>query len=166
MTRLPASNDAVFAEIQNIHDRNKLFLDAIGMQYDVFANQVNKPYRQFLKRSHQITTLLNSRFVQENAENALTSTPIEISGYPNPRGKRAGSRIAPRQQSDSLNTGNRRASMYARALADANTTFEMEVRPQTVRFSNHTVELSGTLEEQFIEWRQILGEIQRLETSE
>lgn len=160
-SRLPATNDPVFAEIETMRARNELFVDAIQGQYQVFARQVDEPYRRFLARSHRITASLNTDLIEER-EAARYGGATMIGPLVEARSV-DGTRISfINRRSDSLNSG-ANARAYAAALAQAGNTFEMAVQPQTLRFSTHTFNLSGTLEEQFNQWREILGELHTLE---
>lgn len=161
--RLPAANDPVFAEIATIGERNELFLDVLQGQYEVFVRQVDEPYRRFLARSQRITTSLNSAFIEEQEAARYGSATLLEVGVDSKSVE--ATRISYRnRRSNTLNTGTN-ARAYAAALAAAGNAFEMTVQPQTLEFSTHTVNLSGTLEEQFSQWREILGELYTLETT-
>jgi hypothetical protein len=162
-TRLPAANDPVFAEIASMRERNELFLDALQGQYDVFARQVDDPYRKFLARSQLITASLNADIIEER-EAARYGTALELAQDYEGQST-AGTRINnSNRRSNTLNTGaNTRA--YAAALAAAGNSFEMTVQPQTLEFSSHTFNLSGSLEEQFRQWREILRELYTLDVA-
>jgi hypothetical protein len=160
--RMPAANDPVFAQIENIRNRNDLFLDAIQGQYTVYARRVDEPYRRFLARSQSITSAINGRL---NAEDTEARYRSPIIGAPAESRSVEGTRIDIRnRRSDRLNQG-ADAARYAAALADAGSAFELDLTPQTLEFSQRTVTLTGSVEEQFAQWREILREMQALDTA-
>jgi hypothetical protein len=161
--RLPAANDPVFAEIETIRNRNELFLDAVQGQYTVFARTVDEPYRRFLARSNLITRRINAGINTEDEE-ARRGASMVVGPDVNSRNVE-GTRIAvTNRRSNRLNRGSD-AALYASALADAGSSFEMALAPQTLEFAQHTVTLTGTVEEQFAQWREILREMQALDST-
>jgi hypothetical protein len=161
LDRMPPATDPVFVRIESIRNRNDLFLDALQDQYTVFARTVDEPYRQFLARSNVITAginySINAKTVARRYGATLPVAPERTTHNMSPMRYDFSTR-----RSNRLNYG-KNSTLYAAALADAGQAFEMHVAPQTLEFSQHTVTLTGSVEEQFAQWREILQELHALD---
>ena len=58
----------------------------------------------------------------------------------------------------------KQSKLNAAALSELGDSFSAEVKPLLVEVQGRTVELSGTADEQFLKWRQLLREIYESET--
>jgi hypothetical protein len=56
------------------------------------------------------------------------------------------------------------AKVAAQEVKELATSFQSEVAPQVVELEGRTLRLTGTAEEQYREWRRLLGEIYREES--
>ncbi len=165
--RLPAINDDIFKYINNIQNRHFSFLDALQGQYDSFITQIEAPYREFIRLSYRTTEYVNDELIQIEEDlskgspvnGALVDRALENSKVT----KMSGSRIDRSEiKSNNLNSGARRR-IYSSNLALSGQVFEQEIAPITVQAINQSVELSGSVDEQYEQWQQILQQMIELE---
>jgi len=64
---------------------------------------------------------------------------------------------------DAFNTRSE-AQMHVEAIAELGQSLETEIAPQTIELEERTVTLSGSVESQYEQWREILAEIYANET--
>jgi hypothetical protein len=58
------------------------------------------------------------------------------------------------------------AEMYAEALEELGLSLEAEITPQVIELEDRTVVLSGNVEDQYAQWRELLAELYRAEIGE
>ncbi len=58
------------------------------------------------------------------------------------------------------------AEIHVQALDELGQSLEAEITPQVIELEDRTVMLSGNVEDQYAQWREILGDIYRAEIGE
>jgi len=56
--------------------------------------------------------------------------------------------------------------LHIEALAELGNSLEMEIAPQTIELEERTITLSGSVEAQYEQWRELLADIYASETGE
>ena len=145
LRRAPAEDDPMIARVQRIRDQEYRFIDAVDQQYvDLFETM-------------QPTYNLWRQFGREQAEYreeyAQRLTQRDKAG---PRGTYA----AMEQTYNAFKW----SKIQQQDLEDLARGFNNEVQPTVLEASGSVYQLSGSLESQYAEWRDILGEIFRLES--
>ena len=168
INHLPAANDGIFAQIVSIQDRHDAFLDSLQQEYAIFMARIEEPYRNFINLSYRTSEYINDELMKRDEENEggvpkyanLTDNPAAIYRVK----KMSGSRIGDIDfKSNRLNRG-RRSQIYSSNLALSGQVFEQEISPLSVQIDKQTYVLTGTVQEQYRQWQEILGEMIRLET--
>jgi hypothetical protein len=165
LDRLPAGNDPVWRQVEEMRSRNDAFLDAMQMRYDLHVDNIGESYLRFLDRSLTVTDQVNQNGLEfcERVNGNVVYKPKHVGRMSCKRDTSRSARpLNPRSTSNILNRGNR-AGFYAEVLAAANQPLEEIVAPVTLQFGDRTVQLTGTVEEQFRQWQGILAEMYRLE---
>lgn len=58
------------------------------------------------------------------------------------------------------------ASMHSAALEELGQSLEADITPQVIELEDRTVQLSGTVEDQYAQWREILADIYATEIAD
>jgi len=170
LTRIPADNDPMMLRVERIRSRNDLFLDVVQDYYRAFNNKMEAPYQEWRKLSYK--EVLYSRQLKEQGRKEKIAGLVAIAGgiaaatSGNNRTTRgaghigilAGARIF---GNSFLKT--EEALGHSSTLRELGASLESELEPSIVDLQDRSVTLSGTVDDQYQEWRRILGEMFRLE---
>ena len=172
VTRLPAANDPLLQRIQRIRDRDNAFVDTLQDYYGSFVKKMEGPYTSWRSENYFETMALEETRRSANAKllggaaaiiagilgAASNSNLGQVAGYV---GIGAGAYLAKE------GLGQREeAKMHEEALKELGASLNAEVQPHTVTLENRTVTLSGTVDQQYSQWRQILSDMYRTETGQ
>lgn len=145
LARLPAEGDPMLARVLRLRDQEYLFIDTVDEQYLALSEQMAPTYhlwRQF------------------GAEQAVYREDFEDRVSARDRRGAPGSYAALQQTYDVY----RLSRMHEQDLDELATGFNNEVAPTVMEVSGRVFRLSGSLESQYAEWREILRRIFALET--
>ena len=173
LTRIPASDDPIMLKVDRIRSRNDLFLDVIQDYYRAFNTNMSNPYQEWRKLSYK--EVLLERQLRDQARKEKIAGIVAIAGS-----------VAAANSSSSRNTrvGGLLGSVYGarvfarsflkadQALSHSETlremgrSLELELEPSVVDLQDRSITLSGTVEDQFVEWRRILSRMFEIEEGE
>lgn len=145
LRRAPAEDDPMIARVQRIRDQEYRFIDAVDQQYvDLFETMqpTYNLWRQFGREQAEYREEYAQRLAQRDKAG--------------PRGTYA----AMEQTYNAFKW----SKIQQQDLEDLARGFNNEVQPTVLEASGSVYRLSGSLENQYAEWRDILGEIFRLES--
>jgi hypothetical protein len=145
LQRQPASSDPLLQRILTIREREYLFIDVVDESYQQFYRDVKPVYD--LWRQVQ----------QEQVESSAARTTRELN-TPSPF-----ARGSYRALQESYNNY-RWVKVQELYVAELGEGFTNEVEPTQLDLNDSVYKLSGTLEQQYREWRRILAELFALET--
>ncbi len=163
--RLPAQNDPLMTRIQTIRERDYLYVDTLQDYYSTFARQMEQPYTEFRRLSYDEVVKLD-RLQRQSRRNmilgiaaivgglAATQTNSSVSSAAVYGGLLGGGWLI----KEAFSTGDE-AQLHVEALAELGQSMENEIAPQTIDLEERTVTLSGNVETQYEQWRQILAEM-------
>lgn len=168
--RLPADNDPTMARIRDIRERDYLFVDTIQDYYATYVREMRGPYDAWREVSFRETMQLEEaersarrRFV---AGAAAIAGGIAAVGQNNAAAQTAGI-VGVGAGAYLVRSGFDRsaeASMHIAALQEIGESLQAEVAPKVIELEDRTIMLSGTVEEQYEQWQDILMEIYLTET--
>lgn len=168
--RLPADNDPTMARIRDIRERDYLFVDTIQDYYATYVREMRGPYDAWREVSYRETMQLEEaersarrRFV---AGAAAIAGGIAAVGQNNAAAQTAGI-VGVGAGAYLVRSGFDRsaeASMHIAALQEIGESLQAEVAPKVIELDDRTIMLSGTVEEQYEQWQDILMEIYLTET--
>ncbi|MEQ9210855.1 MAG: hypothetical protein RLN96_13655, partial [Pseudomonadales bacterium] len=163
LDRLPADNDPMLDRVQSIQARDHMFVDVLQDYYFGFASNMQAPYREWRAQSYQETQLI--RDLQTSARNrrlagwlAIVSgaaASMEGNQYVATAGVvgiMAG--LTELQQSYSERD---EASLHIQTLSEIGQSLEEELEPNVIELQDRTITLTGTVRDQYEEWRKILA---------
>ena len=161
--RLPAADDPMMARISAIRDRDHMFVDTLNEYYADFYARLDKPYDDWRAYAYTEQVALDA-INRSSLWKKIGGAIAVIAGVAMSHGDDHGSvddilvlgGIAAIQSGfqDDQEKGIHRAALTE--LADS---FEGEVTPLLVDVDGRVVQLTGSAEAQFTQWRQLLQEI-------
>jgi hypothetical protein len=176
--RLPADNDPLLERLRRIRERDNLFVDTLQDYYTNFAGQMREPYTQWRDESYKETMDLREANRSATARTvggvlvglAGIAAAVLAGGSNSPWVESAGTAAAVVGVGAGtmlVKSGldqRAEAKMHAEALKEIAASLDAEIAPHTVTLEDRTVTLTGTVEQQYAQWRQILRDIYETET--
>lgn len=167
--RLPASNDPTAQRIQRIRERDYLFVDTTQEYYDAFSLQMEAPYQSW--RTQNYDEILAVRHLKrQSRERTIGGIVTVIAGIlaagSNSGATRAAGAVAIGSGAMLVKSGLAKkgeAQIHIEALAELGQSLETEVEPRTVTLEDQTITLSGNVQAQYQQWKQLLQKIYTLE---
>jgi hypothetical protein len=172
LVRLPADDDPMLRRVRAIRDRDFLLIDTLNGHFDNFSREMAGPYNEWRKaRSEEATALrkVESDALKRKLLGAaaiLGAIVVDSSGNGN-----YGSSVL----RDSLILGGAYAiktgfdrgaetDIHRDAIIELDESFSAEARPLVVEVEGEVHELTGSAEEQYVQWRALLKRIYASET--
>jgi hypothetical protein len=170
--RLPAEDSPLDERLQQVRERDYALLDTLDDQYQLSADHISDSYVNWrrsnyselqteadLKHSAAMRMLLGAAAVVGGIAAATSSNSSAATQVAGALGVGAGieafkSGIGQRAE----------AKAHAESLKQQTESFSAEVAPLNIEVEGKVVELKGTGEQQFMEWRRLLKELYQNET--
>ena len=165
LTRLPAENDPILNRIETIRERDYLYVDALQDYYSTFVRQMEIPYTEFRRMSYDEVMTLD-RLAADARRNMIVGVAAILGGiaatqsnnaatyYSSPVIIASGGWLI----KDAFDSGDER-QLHIETLAELGNSLEMEIAPRTIELEERTITLSGSVEDQYDQWRDILADI-------
>jgi len=163
--RLPAQNDPVINRIQDIRERDYLYVDALQDYYSNFVRQMETPYTEFRRMSYEEVMKMD-KLAADSRRNMIMGVAAIIGGIAATQSNNAAAYWSSPVIlasggwliKDAFSKGDER-QMHVEALAELGNSLEMEIAPQTIELEQRTITLSGSVEAQYEQWRELLADI-------
>ena len=162
LQRIPASNDPMIQRIDAIQARNDLFLDVVQSYYRGFNQNMSVPYTEWRRLSYK--EVVYERQIREQARKERIAGIAVIAGGllaagSNSRTTRTAGQAgifggAALFRRGFLKTDE--ANTHSQTLRELGSSLEAELEPSVVDLQDRSITLSGTVDDQFKEWRRIL----------
>jgi hypothetical protein len=170
--RLPAESDPMLERGRSIRERDHMFIDTMQEYYGAFSLEMLDPYQEWRKLSYEEAIALQE--LQADARRRLIAGGVAIlagvaGAGSNDRSGRAAANVAIIGGGYLLKSGLEKrseAQIYVQALEELGMSLEAEITPQVIELEDRTVMLSGNVEDQYDQWRELLTEIYRAEIGE
>lgn len=170
--RLPAEDDPVLMRVRQIRERDYMFVDTMQEYYASFVRQMDLPYREWRKAYYEEGQAL--REVKAQANRRMIGGALAVLGGILAQG--SSSRTARTAGVVGIGAGagvfmsglnkNEEAKVHAEALEEISASLDSEIAPHTIELDERSVTLSGSVNDQYNQWRQVLQEIYATETGE
>ena len=171
VTRLPADDDPVVQRMQRVRERDYALLDTLNEYYANFGGSIAEPYTQWRKYTHE--ELEAEAQAKRDALARQVLGAVAVVG-----GVMAGSETSSSAGSAAATAAviggiyafksglDKRAEIkiHAESLKQLGDSFQAEVQPMVVDVEGRTLQLKGSAEQQYAEWRQLLRELYEHET--
>ena len=170
--RLPAEGDPMMERIRSIRERDHLFIDTMQEHYDNFNDQMLDPYQEWRKLSYEEAIALQE-LKAESTRRLIAGGLAVLAGIAaassGDGSARAASNVAILGGGYLLKSGlekRNEAEIHVQALEELGQSLEAEITPQVIELEDSSVLLSGNVEDQYAQWREILADIYRAEIGE
>ncbi len=144
INRLPARNDPILARINRVRDSEYRFIDTLDEHYRQLGERMQYTYYLLRKYHHDYTREKERLDYEASTE-----------------------KRRPRDGLSELTEiyGSYQESKYSQAaITELASTFNSEFEPDVMQVADRVVKLSGSIEDRYYEWRQLLREIWSAET--
>ena len=170
--RLPAESDPMMTRISAIQQRNHVFVDTLQGHYDNFSGNMEAPYNEWRRLSYDETVAL--RELQAEARMQLIAGGLSLlagvaAATSDNRDTRTAGAVGIYAGGSLVRSGLERraeAKIHSLALEELGQSLEAEITPQVIELEDRTVQLSGSIEDQYSQWREILSDIYAAEIAE
>jgi hypothetical protein len=169
--RLPSTDDPMVGRMLRIRQREYMYVDTLDEYYAGLYRQMDQPYSEWRKYTFEEAQAL--RELKASARNRLLAGGLMVIGGI------AASQKSHTQAGQLASTGaiiggitaiksgldkSKESKLHFEAIKELSESMEAQVAPLVVDVEGQTVELTGTVDAQFDEWRDILREIYAAET--
>jgi hypothetical protein len=171
VARLPADGDPVVQRMQRVRERDYALVDTLNEHYANFSGSIAEPYTQWRKFTHE-----ELEAEAQARREALTRQVLGAVAV-------VGGIVAGAETSSSAGSAaataaviggmyafksglDKRAEIkiHAESLKQLGDSFQAEVQPMVVDVEGRTLQLKGSAEQQYAEWRALLRELYENET--
>lgn len=168
--RLPAYNDPMMERLLKIREREYMYVDMLNQQYDGFYNEMWPPYENWRKLNLTEREAIQKIKREARTKQLLGALLIAGAIVAGSQDSNVGRAMAPAmviiggQVFISGWNVSKEAEMHSAAIEELSESFGAEMQPVTMEFEGRQYELTGTAEEQFKRWRELLRQIYIEET--
>jgi len=171
VARLPADGDPVVQRMARVRERDYMLVDTLNEYYANFGDSMAEPYTQWRKFSHEELEA-EAQAKREALTRQVLGAVAIVGGIMagEATGSSAGSAAATAAVIGGMyafKSGlDKRAEIkiHTESLKQLGDSFQSEVQPMVVDVEGRTLELKGSAEQQYAEWRQLLRELYENET--
>lgn len=173
LAALPADNDPLMNRIRNIRERDFMFIDTVQDYYATYVRQMRLPYDSWREQSYQETITL--RELRDSARRRfIAGTAAVIGGLAaatqgGTYGAQASGAVGVGAGAYLIKSGfdkQAEARIHMEALEELGQSLENAVAPRVINLDDRTITLSGSVEEQYAQWREILAELYAAEVGQ
>ncbi len=173
LAALPADNDPLMNRIRNIRERDFMFIDTVQDYYATYVRQMRLPYDSWREQSYVETIEL--RELRDSARRRfIAGTAAVIGGLAaatqgGTYGAQASGAVGVGAGAYLIKSGfdkQAEAGMHEDALQELGQSLENAVAPRVINLDDRTITLSGTVEEQYAQWREILADLYATEVGQ
>lgn len=159
VTRLPANDDPMLDRVRKVRDREFLFIDTINEHYSNFYGDMWEPYENW--RKYYMIEADQRRAVERRAKQTkFIAALIMVAGIMRGPGLFTTGALLYKNGMDI----SEEAEIHNEAIRELGDSLQAEVSPMVIEIEGRTVELTGSIEEQYQKWRELLREIYFNET--
>ncbi|GAB5415162.1 MAG: hypothetical protein Cons2KO_27650 [Congregibacter sp.] len=172
VVRLPAEDDPMLERVRKLRERDHVFVDTLQTYYEGFSDDMYGPYQEWRKLSYQEVVAYQELKAESRrqliAGGAAILAGIAAAGSGDRTSRTAGN-VAIIGGGYLLKSGlesRAEAQIHVEALEEIGQSLEAEITPQVIELEDRTVMISGSVEDQYAQWREVLAEIYRNEIGE
>ena len=164
---LPAEEDTLYQLVLQIKERDDLFIETLQQYSEGFAEKIDASYRDWTRQSFY-ERRAHDEGVAASVTQGLLSALAIIGGVvvaadsgSTPETRRLGMIIAGTGAYGAYDAYQdyEATEIHEAALKELGQSLDLEVEPQVVQVENQTRTLTGSVEDQYQQWHEILNEI-------
>lgn len=163
--RLPAENDPLYQRVESLKARNDMLADVLNTRYNQFYDRMWESYTGW-RRNSLNEILARERIEQEAAAKKFGGIASILGAIAlGAAGGEVGDRTGALQTvmiaggalaiSSGISQG-QEVELHEAAISELGNSFSSEIEPMVVEMDGETVELTGSAEAQFENWRELL----------
>jgi len=162
--RLPARDDPMMVRVEQLRQRDRMFIDVLDKYYADFYTQMKEPYGGWRSQSYwEIEALKNSSASSSGGSTGVVSTagvlPWEgtgpVCGTPGIFGA-----FEPKNRSEQVQRqAEAKKKSHIEELRELGASLASDMTPRLVEVEGKVLELTGSVETQYASWRELLREI-------
>jgi hypothetical protein len=177
LQRLPADGDPVFERVEKIRARDGALIDTVSDYYGSFAEHLSEPYGNWRRYSYD--EINKEEKLKSQARTRVLMGAAAVLGSILVSSQCSGGNYNCQRVEDAVRTAgtlggiagimsglkkSADAKIHTAAIKELATSFSTEVAPQVVEVEGRTLKLTGTAEDQYREWREMLKQMYLEET--
>ena len=165
LRRLPAEDDPMLSRIRVLRQRHHIFVDTLQVHYDSFSEQMSEPYDEWRKKSWE--ELDDLRRLERESQQEIIAGGVAIVGgilasTSDNRATRTAGTVGVMGGGALIKSGvskRNQAKVSSLTLEEFGQDLGRAVTPRTVELQDRTVRLTGSVEDQYDQWRELLADI-------
>jgi hypothetical protein len=173
IVHLPAENDPMMERIRSVRSRDEMLIDAINGYYEAYYLDLWEPYANWRKfRSEEVATM---REIERDALRRkvigvaaiIGAIAIGTSSDNDSAASETLQQVMVAGGAYSIYTGMQKSQevvINKEVIEELGVSFTSEAEPLVVEVEGETIRLTGSAEEQYAKWREILKQIYARET--
>ncbi len=173
IARLPAEEDPMLGRVRKIRERDHLFIDTLQDYYINFDELMTDPYHEWRRLSYEEVIAIQE-LKAESTRQLITGAIAVLGGIAaqvegDHQASRAAGRIAVLGGAYIIKSGlykRNETQIHVEALQELGESMEMEIAPKVIELEDRTITLSGSVEDQYAQWRDLLAEIYNREVGD
>ncbi len=169
INRLPSDDDPMMARLLQIRERDHMYVDTLNEYYDGFYNEMWPSYEDW-RKANQTEQVALREIKREAITKAvlgalLVAAGVALSTSHSNTGILPGLMVAGGAAVvvNGINIS-REAEIHREAIKELSESFGNEMKPMVVEFQGKKYELTGSVEEQYNRWKELLRKIYFAET--
>ena len=173
LAALPADTDPIMQRVRDIRERDFMFIDTVQDYYATYVRQMRIPYDSWREQSYHETITL--RELRDSSKRRFIAGTVAVIGglaaatNGGNYATQSGGAVAVGAGAYLIKSGfdkQAEAKIHMEALEELGQSLENEVAPRVITLDDRTITLSGSVEEQYSQWRDILADLYATELGE
>ena len=163
---LPAESDPVLQRVRDIRERDFMFIDTVQDYYATYVRQMRLPYDTWRELSYEETITLRELRASANRRFAAGAAAVlgGLAAATNGGNyaTQTGGAVGVGAGAFLIKSGfdkRAEARIHMEALEELGESLENEVAPRVFSLDDRTITLTGSVEEQYAQWKDILADI-------
>ena len=165
LRRLPAEDDPMLNRVRGLRQRHYVFVDTLQGHYSGFAEDMYTPYQEWRRASYEETIALRELEAESQREMIAGGAAIlagivaQTSGSRTTRSAGAVGVIGGGALLKSGLEKRAESNIHSLALEELGQSLDAEITPRVIELEDRTVRLTGNVEDQYDQWRELLADI-------
>jgi hypothetical protein len=170
VNRLPADEDPIMIRLLKIRERENMYIDTLNGYYEEYYSEMWPSYENWRKLNYDeikaIKKIKRDATMRKLAGALLVAGAVALGAgdFNNTGALQVGMILVGGQVIVQGFNITKEAEIHSAAIKELSESFGSEMRPVVMEFEGQQYELTGSAEEQFKRWRELLEQIYILET--
>jgi len=168
--RLPAENDPMLERVRDIRERNRLYVEALQDFYVNFDGEISEPYQNWREETFSQAIYLQEMRAESTRRlivgGVAVLAGIAAASSGDSSVTRAAGQVAILGGGSLFKSGldkRNESQFYAGQMEELSVAVDAAVAPNVIELEDNMFILTGNIEEQYNQWRALLGDIYRAE---